>query len=303
MEDLIIIGAGPAGLTAAIYAARAGLKTLVLEGNVKGSQVSLKTQIDSYPGFPQGISGSELILRFWEQARRWGARAVNERVLQIQPSEGKHRVETDKGSYEALAVIIASGGRPAMLGIPGEEKLAGKDISYSLAWDAAQVSGKKVMVIGESGAAIEEALRLSQHASDVVLAYQKDILRVSPILLNRIKAEPKLKVLLDTAAVAAQGEDSLEAICLHNKKTKAETKVLVDWALVLMRQTPNTEFVKGVLPLDEHGYILTNAWMATEVPGIYAAGDVRKKAFRQISTAVGDGTEGARAALRYISNL
>lgn len=303
MEDLIIIGAGPAGLTAAIYAARAGLKTLVLEGNVKGSQVALKTQIDSYPGFPQGISGSELILRFWEQARRWGARAVNERVLGICPAEGKNRVETEKGSYEALAVIIATGSRPAMLGIPGEEKLAGKDIFYSVAWDAAQVEGKKVMVIGESGAAIEEALRLSQHASEVVLAYQRDRLRVSSILMNRVKAEPKLRILLNAEAVAAEGENALEAVCLNDLKTKAETRVPAEWALVLMRQTPNTDFIKGVLPLDENGYILTNAWMATEVSGIYAAGDVRKKAFRQISTAVGDGTEGARAALRYISNL
>lgn len=303
MEDLIIIGAGPAGLTAAIYAARAGLKTLILEGNEKGSRVAMKTQIESYPGFPQGISGSELMLRFWEQAQRWGARTSNERVKGVYPAEGKNQVETDKGTYEALAVLIATGSRPAMLGVPGEEKLAGKGLFYSDAWDSQQVGGKKVVVIGESGAAIEEALRLSQYASEVMLAYKKDRLRVSSLLLNRIKAQPKLQVLMNASAVAMEGAYSLEAICLQDLKTKAEIRLAAEWALVLMNQAPNTEFLQGTLPLDENGYILTNAWMATEVPGIYAAGDVRKKAFRQISTAVGDGTEGARAAMRYISNL
>ena len=303
MEDLIIIGAGPAGLTAAIYAARAGLKTLILEGETPGGQVSVKAMIDSYPGFPEGISGTELMRRFGQQAEHWGARSLKENVKRIHPTEEKHRVETEKGIYEALAIIIATGGRPGRLGIPGEEKLTEKGLSYSFAWDGELLKGKKALVIGESGAAIEEALRLSQFASEVILVYRRERLRISARLQNRINAEPKLQILLNSSVIAIEGEETVEAVQIQNIKTKCQSRLTTDWVLSLLEQIPNSEFLRGIVPLDDKGYILTNAWMATELPGIYAAGDVRKKAFRQINTAVGDGTEGARAALRYISNL
>lgn len=303
MVDLIIIGAGPAGLTAAIYGARAGLKTLIFEVNEIGGQVSQKDRVENYPGFPNGIKGGELMQSFLQQALNFGAEFHQEKVLKVKTSESNHQVETDRGTYEAHAVIIATGLKHRKLGVPGEALLAGKGVSYCVTSDGSLYMNKKAVVVGGGSTAIEEALLLAQSADEVILVHRRNRLKAEAALVKRAEAEPKIRFIWNSVVTAIEGDTQVSGVRIKDNKTQAETWESCAGVFICIGRVPNSAFVGNSVPLNEDGYILTNAWMATELPGIYAAGDVRKKAFRQISTAVGDGTEGALAAQHYISNL
>lgn len=303
MKDLVIIGAGPAGLTAAIYGARAGLKTLILDARQVGSQAAIEKSIVNYPGFPQGIKGQELMERFLQQARQFGAEYREERVIKLYPEEGNNRVDTEQGSYRAKAVIIATGLKYKLLGVPGESELTDKGVSYCVSSDGCIYNNKKVVVVGGDEKAIEEAAFLTQFAAEVVVIFRHERLQISEGLAKRIEGEPKLRIIANGLVVGIEGSNQVTGVRYIEGATKLEKIEQADGVFVCIGKIPNTAFLGDAVPLSKSGYVLTNAWMATEVAGIYAVGDVRKKAFRQICTAVGDGTEGALAAQHYINNL
>jgi len=303
MKDLIIIGAGPAGLTAAMYGARAGLKTLVLQTGQSSSQAAFDKIIENYPGFPQGIAGRELMDSFLRQARQFGAIYQEEEVKALYPSEGSNRVETENGTYYSKAVIIATGLKHRQLNVPGERNLAGKGLFYCLPSDGALYHNKKVVVVGGGEGAIEDAILLARHASEVVVIFKEERLQISPLLEEKAKAGRNLRFVAGGIVTAIEGDNQVTAVRYLDMAGRQEKIEKAEGVLVNIGKVPNTAFLGKSVPLNRDGYVLTNAWMATEVPGIYAIGDVRQKAFRQITTAVGDGAEGALAAERYIANL
>lgn len=306
--ELIIIGGGPAGLTAGIYATRDKIKTLLIEKVAPGGQAILSENIENYPGFPEGISGPDLIQRIETQAKKFGLEIISGEVIAITPNPkseilNSKIVKTLENEYQSLAVIIATGAEAKKLNVPGEEKLIGKGVSYCATCDGPFFKNQEVTVIGGGDAAMQEAIFLTRFAKKVFLIHRRTQLRATKILQERVKSNPKIEFLWDTVVDEIYGDKRVEALRTKNVKSGEERKLPIQGIFVLIGIEPQTKFLQGVTALDKNGYVLTDENMQTSVPGIYACGDCRKKFLRQIVTACAEGAMAAFAASRYIEEL
>ncbi|MCC7576110.1 MAG: thioredoxin-disulfide reductase, partial [Methanomethylovorans sp.] len=296
MYDLIIIGGGPAGLTAGIYAVRYGLDTVVLEKNVLPGQIAATDIIENYTGFT-AISGPELMQRFKEHAETVGVKIESAQVSSIISEDGKKLVVTDSGNLGSKAVIIATGANPKKLGIPGEKEFMGKGVSYCATCDAPFYKGKTVMVVGGGESALTDALILSNVVKKVYLVHRRDKLRASRILQERVSRKSNIEIIWDTVPEEVQGKTGVENVILRNLKTGDANTMQVDGVFVYIGIHPNTEFID--VKKNSSGFILTNEKLETSIPGIYAAGDCRDTSIWQVVTAVADGAVAAVSAHEY----
>jgi thioredoxin reductase (NADPH) len=300
MEDLVIIGAGPAGLTAGLYASRSGLKTTVMERLSPGGQILTTDWVENYPGFPEGLSGFELVDRMKKQAEKFGLRIKGNEVLELELFPDKKAVIHDKGRIEAKAVILACGASPQKLGIQGESLLTGKGVSYCATCDGPFYRDQEVAVIGGGDTAVEEAIYLTRFAKKVHLIHRRDKLRAIKILRDRALAQEKLEILWDTIPLRISGSHEVAGLELKNVKTEETSFLPAGGVFVFIGYKANSGIVKGKVELDEWGFVKTGPDMETSMPGLFAAGDIRSKLLRQVSTAVGEGATAAFAAEKFI---
>ena len=306
--DVIIIGGGPAGLTAALYTTRARLKTLLLEKMAPGGQAALAWTIENYPGFPEGIGGPELMERIGKQAEKCGLEIKSGEVVKVNVSSedvrSKRRLEkvvnTEEEEYKTVALIVATGTRPRKLEVPGEERLVGKGVSYCATCDGPLFKNRKVVVVGGGDTAVKEALFLSKFAEKTTLIHRRDELRASRIIEERAVSNPKLEFLLNSVVTEILGETEVEGVKVKNLETGKDLTLEAKGVFVHIGTVPNTGFLKGVVEMDEEGFIITDENMETSVKGIYACGDVRKKLLRQVVTACGEGATAGVVAGQYV---
>jgi len=307
MYDVLIIGAGPAGLTAAIYASRARLKTLLIESFTTPGQAVITADVENYPGFPEGINGFVLIEKLKKQAIKFGAEFKTGSVKGLKEcgEEGKKAwcVVLENESITSLSVIIASGASPRKLGIPGEDKFRGKGVSYCAVCDAAFFKDKNIAVVGGGDAAVEEALFLTGFASRITLIHRRDRLRATKILQERAFANKKIEFIWDSIPTEVLGKEKLKAVKIKNSKTGEKKEIFCEGFFIFAGYIPNTAFLKDGVKLDKDGYIITDDDMKTQEAGIFACGDARKKLLRQIVTATGDGATAAFSARMYVEEL
>lgn len=302
--DVIIIGGGSAGLTAGIYCGRAKLKTLILEKTLIGGLATYTNEIENYPGFPDGTTGSELMNLFYKQAKNFGVQFKFIDVQQVDFSGDIKIVETFRTRYETDVVIVAGGGKPRLTGAKNEELyLYDKGISFCATCDAAANTDKTVMVIGSGDAAIEEGIFLTKFAKRVIVSviHEEGKMDCNEIAKTQALANPKIQFIWNSYVDSFAGNDRLEQVILRNTKTEALIPVKVDSCFLFIGYLPNTDIFKDILNMDEHGYLLTNEKMETNLPGIFAAGDIRYKFLKQVATAVGDGAIAGYSAEKYIA--
>ncbi|WP_353784495.1 MULTISPECIES: thioredoxin-disulfide reductase [Clostridium] len=300
MYDIIIIGSGPAGLSAAIYAQRACLDTIVIEKNgISGGQVLNTWEVDNYPGFP-GVTGFELSRQFREHANKLGARVVQDEVVQVELSGNVKKVVCEEETYEARCVILASGAHHRTLEVPGEEELRGAGVSYCATCDGAFFRGRTVAVVGGGDAALEDAIFLARMCEKVYIVHRRDKLRGAKRLQERLQALENIEFVWNSETAAIEGNGQVEALRLRQTKTGEEKRLDVDGVFIAVGIAPESELYAGQLELDEQGYIRADESGQTSVPGVFAAGDVRTKALRQILTAASDGANCVASAERYL---
>ena len=300
--DLVIIGAGPAGLTAGIYAARARMNVLLLEKAVPGGQILVTDWIENYPGFPEGISGFDLAEKMRIHAQELGLKIETAEVHSLNISETKKEIVLKDKSITAKSLIIASGASPRKLGI-GEEKFMGKGISFCATCDAPFFKEKVVVAIGGGDTAVQEAIYLTKFAKKVYLIHRRDELRATKILQERALKNDKIEIVWDSVATGVQGFFGVESVKIKNVKTNEEKTIKADGCFIWVGILPNTEFLNKSLKTDETGFIQADKTMQTSVPGVFAVGDVRDTPLRQVSTAVGDGAMAAVSAEHYIEDF
>ena len=299
MYDVLIIGSGPAGLGAAIYGERAGLNLAVIDRSpISGGQVLTTYEVDNYLGLPE-ISGSDISERFREHADKLGVSFLTADVEAIEDFGEKKIVHTDEGDYEASAVILATGATHAMLGVEGEMRLAGMGVSYCATCDGAFFRGRTVAVVGGGDVAVEDAIFLAGICKKVYLIHRRDTLRAADSLQKKLMSLQNVEVLWNSEVSKIQGEDMVESLLVYQNQTKEEIVLEVNGVFVAVGVIPNTEMFKGLVEMDERGYILADESCVTSVPGIFAAGDIRKKALRQIITAVADGANAVNSVQSY----
>jgi thioredoxin reductase (NADPH) len=303
MEDLIIIGAGPAGLTAGLYASRARLKTIVLERLAPGGQIVTTDWVENYPGFPDGISGFELVDKMKRQAENFGLVIQSKEVSGLDCTADNKAVLTGADRIETKALILTTGATPQKLRIEGEEQLTGKGVSYCATCDGAFFRDQEVAVIGGGDTAVEEAVFLTRFASKVHLIHRRDELRAIKLLQDRAMAEEKIHFVWSSVAKKIQGDSDVEGVILNHVKTGEESFLPVQGVFIFVGYSPNNDLVKGLLEMDERGFVVTDNEMQTSIPGVFAAGDIRSKPLRQVATAVGEGATAAFAAEKYIENI
>lgn len=307
--DVVIVGGGPAGLTAAIYTGRANLKTVILEKGLPGGQIAQTEEVENYPGFPEPISGMELAQRMQQQAEKFGGKIEMEEVQSIvranddQAHTYPFTVTGYSDTYHAKAVILATGANPKKLGVPGEENFWGKGVSTCATCDGFFYRGKKVVVIGGGDAAVEEGLFLTKFADEVTLIHRRDSLRANKVAQARAFANPKMKFMWDTVVEEVLGEGTVSGVRLKNLKTGQVQDFDTDGVFVFIGHVPNTAFVKDVVKLREDGYVDVTDEIYTNVPMLFAAGDVSDYIYRQLGTSVGAGTRAAMSAERALAAL
>lgn len=297
--EVVIIGGGPAGLTAGLYTARAGLKSLLIERGAFGGQIINAPLVENYPGFPEGISGTELGALMHQQAAKYGLKTVTAEVTGVKAGR-THKIITDGGSFEAKAIIIAVGSEYRKLGVPGEETLVGHGVSYCATCDGFFFRKREVAVVGGGDAAITDALELTQHATKIYVIHRRDQLRAGEVLQKRAMAQPKIRFIWDTIVEEIVGREVVKALQLRNVKTKKSSALEVAGVFVAVGLKPNSQHFADILKLSQSGHISTDETMATSAPGLFAAGDIRQSSARQIATAVGDGATAALAAFSYL---
>ena len=297
---VLVIGGGPTGLSAGLYAARAELQPVVLTGMTLGGQAAITHIIENYPGFPEGLPGPELGELFKNQAERFGAQIVYDTATEVDFSEQPYRVKTYSGEYTADAVIIATGANPRYLGIPGEEKLTGRGVSYCGTCDGFFFKGKDVVVVGGGDSAMEEGSFLTRYADKVTVVHRRDELRASQILQKRAFDDSKIDFIWDTTIEEIKGDEEVKSVQLKNLITSETSTFDTDGVFIFIGHNPNTEMFTDVLELDDNGYIVVNKFMETDVPGVYAAGEVADPHFRQVITSAGMGAAAAIQAVRYL---
>jgi thioredoxin reductase (NADPH) len=298
--DVIIVGGGPAGLSAGLYASRARLSTLLIEKGIFGGQIVNTERVENYPGFPDGISGFELGQLMYQQAEKYGLETVAAEVTSLEISERGKVLKTTDGEYIARAVIIAGGAEYNRLGVPGEEGFIGKGVSYCATCDGAFFKEQVVAVIGGGNSAVEEALHLAKFASKVILIHRRDQLRASKLHQERAFANPRLEFVWDTVVEEILGPGKVRGLKVRNVKTGEITTLDVSGVFIYVGLHPETDYLKGLLTLDEEGRIPTTQGMETEIPGIFAAGDIRKNSPRQVIIAAGEGATAAISAEKFL---
>jgi len=297
--EVIIIGGGPAGLTAGLYTSRAGLKSLLVERGIVGGQIVNATLVENYPGFPQGISGAELGSLMHQQAVKYGLELVNAEVTGVVQGQ-PYIISTTEGDFEAIAIIIAAGSEYRKLGVSGEERLVGHGISYCATCDGFFFRDREVAVVGGGDTAITDALELTRHAKKVYVIHRRDQLRAGQVLQQRAFAEPKLEFIWSTVVEEVLGDKMLEELKLRNVKTGQHSILKVTGVFVAVGLVPNSQLFSNIVDLDDTGYIVTDETMATSASGIFAAGDIRRNSPRQVAAAVGDGAIAAISAFKYV---
>jgi thioredoxin reductase (NADPH) len=300
---LIIVGGGPAGLSAGLYASRSKLDTLLIEKGGLGGQILNAEMVENYPGFPQGISGSELGDLMAQQATKYGLPTAFAEVQGIEIQGAERIVSTSEGLYRAKAVIIAGGSEHSKLDVPGEEEFTGRGVSYCAMCDGAFFREQVVAVVGGGNVALNDALFLTRFATKVIVIHRRDQLRATKILHDKAFANPKIEFLWDTVVESIMGDKLVREIRLQNVKTGKGSSLEVSGIFVAVGLRPNTGYLKGLLKLDEVGFIPVNNQMETELPGIFAAGDIRVGSIRQVASAVGDGATAAIAAESFLSSV
>lgn len=297
---VLILGSGPAGLGAALYAARAELSPVVLTGMQLGGQAALTHVIENYPGFPTGVGGPELGELFQKQAENFGAQVEFDTAHEVDFSKRPYKVMTDNAEYKADTVVISTGASPNHLNVPGEVELTGRGVSYCATCDGWFFKGKKVVIVGGGDSALEEGLFITRYASSVTVIHRRDEFRAGAILQKRAKGHPKMNFILDTVVTEVIGPDKLKALKLKNVKTGAETIFETDGLFIFIGHTPNTQMFKDKLDMSALGYIKVNDKMETNVPGVFAAGEVADPHFRQVITSAGMGAAAAIQATRFL---
>jgi thioredoxin reductase (NADPH) len=303
LYDVIIIGSGPAGYTAAIYASRANLSVLMLQGYLVGGQLMLTSDVENYPGFEEGILGPTMMEKFEAQARRFGTELIPEDVISIDFSNRPFTVTTDSGEYQARAVIISTGASAKWLGLPSEQRLQGRGVSACATCDGFFFKKKDVAVIGGGDTAMEEATFLTRYANHVTVIHRRDTLRASKIMQDRAFKNPKISFIWDTEVTEVLGENEVTGLRLHNVKTGEESTLPVQGFFLAIGHQPNTDLFKGILDMDKVGYIVPFEHTMTNIPGVFAAGDVTDHRYRQAVTAAGDGCRAAIDAERWLESL
>jgi thioredoxin reductase (NADPH) len=297
--EVAIIGGGPAGLTAGLYTARAGLKSLLIERGAFGGQILNAPLVENYPGFPEGISGAELGALMHQQAAKYGLKTVTTDVTAVKTGK-THKITTGKGDYKAEAIIIATGSEYSKLGVPGEETLVGHGVSYCATCDGFFFRKREVAVVGGGDAAITDALELVQHASQIYVIHRRDQLRAGEVLQKRAMAQPKIRFVWDSVVEEIVGGEVVKALKLRNVKTKKSSTLEVAGVFVAVGLKPNSQQFADITKLSKSGHIVTDEFMATSAPGLFAAGDVRQSSARQVASAVGDGATAALSAFSYL---
>ena len=297
---VLVLGSGPTGYSAALYAARAELQPVVLTGMQLGGQAALTYTIENYPGFPEGVGGAQLGELFQKQAEHFGAVTEFASANVVDLSTRPFRVESDSGEYLADSLIVGTGASPNHLGIPGEVELTGRGVSYCATCDGWFFKDKKVVIVGGGDSALEEGLFITRYASSVTIIHRRDEFRASLILQNRAKEHPKVDFILNTVVTEVIGTNKLEALRLKNVKTGDETIYETDGLFIFIGHTPNTEMFKGQLDMSDLGYIQINDKMETNIPGVFAAGEAADPHFRQVVTSAGMGAAAAIQATRFL---
>ncbi len=300
--NVLVLGSGPAGLSAALYAARAELNPLVLTGMELGGQASLTNTIENYPGFPDGVGGAQLGELFQKQAERFGARIEFELAEEVDLRKRPFVVKTYDHEYRAKSLIITTGASPNHLNVPGESEMVGKGVSYCATCDGWFFKEKNVVVVGGGDSALEEGLFLTRYASSVTVIHRRDELRAGAILRSRAMENPKIKFIWNTVVTEVIGNDKVEAVCLKDVKTGEEREFPTDGVFIFIGHTPNTQIFKGQLELNEKGYIKADMQMRTSVPGVFAAGEVMDPTYRQVVTSAGMGAAAAMMATKFLEN-
>jgi thioredoxin reductase (NADPH) len=300
--DVMIIGGGGAGLTAALYTSRANLSTVLFEKLVSGGQIASTDLVENYPGFTEGVLGSEIAQKMEAQAMRYGTQILYEEIRSLSKKGDLFEAVSSEASYASRAVILAMGASFRMIGVPNERELTGKGVSYCATCDGAFFKGKKVIAVGGGDSALQEGIFLTRFAERVTIVHRRDKLRASPILQERAKMNPKIDFIWDTVVDKIEGEKKVEAVLLRNVKTGAMQKISTDGVFVFIGHDPNSSLAKGFVALDEKGYVVTDGSPAASVPGVFAAGEVRKGAVRQLVSACGEGCAAALAAQAFLDD-
>lgn len=302
MYDIVIIGGGPAGLTAGLYAGRAKLKTLIVEQLVAGGQAATTDLIENYPGVPEDSTGPDITERMEEQAKKFGCEFIMAEVTGVDFSGKEKVIKTTNGEFKAKAVIIASGATHRKLGCPGETEFTGRGVSYCATCDAAFYEDLPVAVVGGGDSAISAAIYLTKFASKVYVIHRRDALRATKVVQEKAFANPKIEIVWDSIVDEVKGSETVEALRIKNVKTGQFSDLPVNGVFMYVGLEPNTKFLNGHIKLDAKGYVPVTSNMETDVPGVFAAGDVTVKLLRQVVTAVGDGATAAVAAEKYIED-
>jgi thioredoxin reductase (NADPH) len=302
-ERVIVIGSGPAGLTAALYAARAQLEPLVIVGNQVGGQISITAEVENYPGFPElDLTGPELVDKMYRQAEHFGARYEYDEVVEVDFSKGSpFYVKTHGQEYEAESVIVTAGASPRRLGVPGEEEFIGRGVSFCATCDGFFFREKEVVVVGGGDSALEEGLFLTKFANRVRILHRRDELRAGPALKRRAFANKKIEFVWDTVVDEIKGNGMVSAVETRNLKSGDKTEVKTDGIFIYIGHYPNSKFLEGHLVMDEHGYVISDEKMRTSVPGVFAAGEIQDSVYRQIATSVGQGCAAAIQCEKWLS--
>lgn len=301
-SKVVIIGSGPAGLTAALYAARANLEPVVIRGLQPGGLIATTSEVENYPGFPEAVGGYDLAQKMEDQAARFGTKYVDALVEQIDVTERPFTLTLDSGdTVTADSLILSTGASPRKLGVPGEEKLANKGVSYCATCDGFFFRNKRVVVVGGGNSALDEGLFLTRYVSELVMVHRRDQLRADPILQERAFANPKVRFVWDSAVTEVLGEGTVAGVRVQNLKTGEETVIETDGVFPYIGHVPNTGIFRGIIDLDENGFIKADDRTRTNVPGVFAAGDVVDYVYRQAITAAGDGCKAAMEATWFLA--
>jgi thioredoxin reductase (NADPH) len=303
MYDIIIIGGGPAGLTAGLYACRGAMKALLVEKIVPGGLIAMTERVENYPAFPDGISGYDLSDKMLTQAKKFGLEIANGEVKEITHKDNIFTVRTTSSEYKALSVILAMGTTARNLGVPDEAKFTGRGISYCATCDAFFFKDKDVIVVGGGDAAVEEGIFLTKFAKSVSLVHRRDKLRAQPIIQERAFKNPKMKFYWNSVSESIIGKDKIEGLKVKDTVNGKITEIKADGIFIFIGFTPNTEFLKDFVKLDESGFIITDIEMRTSRTGVYACGDAIKKSLRQVVTACGDGATASFNAQKYVDDI
>jgi len=303
MENVIILGSGCAGLTAALYAARADLNPLVISGNELGGQIATTTDVENFPGFPEGLTGPELYDLMQRQAERFGARIEIDEVVEVDFKQRPFKLKTHSQTFEAKSVIVATGATPRKLDIPGEIEFTGRGVSYCATCDGFFFRGKEIMVVGGGDSALQEGLFLTKFGKRVQVVHRRDQLRAGPALQERARKNEKMGFVWNTVVESVNGNGAVESVRLKNVTTGAVREEPVSGLFIYIGHLPNTWLYKDQLDMDEEGYLSADPYLHTNIPGVFAAGEVHDKRFRQAISSAGFGCMAAMEAEKYLASL